>query len=163
VRSAKTTSAAIVSGISDGLLPQAPSRVESSVGRRKADGPEDFDASERCLSWASPPMLPPPNNAHLQLVQTPAFVLIVTETLTEARVVPLDGRPHLPPAMLRWKGDSRGKWEGDTFVVDTTNFRPKGIYHNLDLLKGTDDALHVIERFRLVSADTIAYRLTSQP
>jgi hypothetical protein len=142
------------------LLAHAQRQVESSGGRRKADGPEDFDASERCLTWDSPPMLPPPSNAHVQLVQTPDHVAIFTETFSEARVVPLNARPHLPSTILRWKGDSRGRWEGDTLIVDTTNLRPKRIYANLDRFKGTDDALHVIERFTLISADTIAYRFT---
>jgi hypothetical protein len=139
------------------LLAQARRRLEDSV-QRKADGPEDFDASARCLTWPSPPMLPPPSNTHIQVVQTHEHVAIFTETFGEARVVPLDRRPHFPPALLQWKGDARGR--GDTLVVDTTNFRPKGVYHVLDRLKGSDESLHVIERFTLIDADTIMYRFT---
>jgi hypothetical protein len=72
-------------------------------------------------------------------------VVIHTELLGEARVIPLDGRPHLPSSVRQWKGDSRGRWEGQTLVVETMNFRAKGIYHLLDLLHGSDESLHVIE------------------
>ena len=81
-------------------------------------------------------MLPPPGNAQIQIVQTHDYVVIFAEQFAEARVVPLDGRPHLPSAVRRWKGDARGSWEGDTLVVDTTNFRAKGPHHDLDRMKG---------------------------
>ena len=140
-------------------LPSARRRLEASEAR-KADGPEDFDAPSRCLSWPSPPMLPPPGNTQVQIVQTRDYVVIFSEQFAEARVVPLDGRPHLPSAVRRWKGDARGRWEGDTLVVDTTNFRAKGPDHALDRLKGSDESLHLIERFSLADADTILYRFT---
>jgi len=140
------------------LVPGAHRREAS--GRPKADGPEDFDAPARCLSWPSPPMLPPPNNTQVQVVQTHDYVMILGEVFGEARVVPLDGRPHLPPAVRRWKGDARGRWDGDTLVVDSTNFRHKGTPHLLDRMKDSDESLHVIERFTLADADTIVYRFT---
>jgi len=142
------------------LLPSARRRLETSGKRQRADGPEDFDAGARCLSWPSPPMLPPPSNAQVQVVQTHDYVMILSEQFSEARVVPLDGRPHLPLAVRRWKGDARGRWEGDTLVVDSTNFRPRGVYNELDRMKGSDEFLHVIERFTLADADTIVYRFT---
>jgi hypothetical protein len=145
------------------LLPTAQRHRDASIEHKSqhvADGPEDFDISERCISRPSPPMLPQPDNAHLRIVQTHDYVVIHTELFGEARVVPLDGRPHLPPAMRQWKGDSRGRWEADTLVIETKNFRPQDIYGELDLLKGVDESLRVIERFTLVDADTILYSFT---
>jgi hypothetical protein len=145
------------------LLPAGQRRLDNSLAHKSqhvADGPEDFDISERCISWPSPPMLPPPYNAQLRIVQTHDYVVIHTEMFGEARVVPLGGVPHLPSPVRQWKGDSRGRWEADTLVVETTNFRLQTTYNNLDLLKGADESLRVIERFSLVDADTILYRFT---
>ena len=145
------------------LLPTAQRHRDDSVEHKRqhvADGPEDFDVSERCISWPSPPMLPPPENAHLRIVQTHDYVVIHTELFGEARIVPLDGRPHLPSGMRAWKGDSRGRWEADTLVIETNNFRSQHNYGELDLLKGADESLRVIERFTLVDADRILYRFT---
>lgn len=141
------------------LLPEVRRRLEGS-GLQKADGPEDLDAAARCLSWPGPPMLPPPSNTQLQIVQTHDYVVIFRELFGEARIVPLDSRPHLPPDMCQWKGDARGRWEGDTLVVDTVNFRSKGPYQDIDHLKDVDEYLHVIERFTLTDADTISYRFS---
>jgi hypothetical protein len=105
-------------------------------------------------------MLPQAADAQLLIVQTPDYVVINTELMGEARLIPLDGRPHLPSGIRQWKGDSRGRWEGHTLVVETMNFRPKGIYHLLDALHGSDELLHVVERFSLLDGDTILYRFT---
>ena len=145
------------------LLPAARQRVNESVERKReyvADDPEDFDISERCIAWPSPPMQPLPFNAQLQIVQTPDYVVIHTEQFGEVRVVPLDGRPHLPSDMRQWKGDSRGRWENDTLIVETTNFRQQRVYANPNPIKGVDESLRVIERFSLTGRDTILYRFT---
>jgi hypothetical protein len=76
-----------------------------------------------------------------------------------ARIIPLDGRPHLPPTLRQWS-DSRGRWEGDTLVVDTTNFRTGWAYDRFTPFNATDEALHVIERFTRVAGDTIRYEFT---
>ena len=78
---------------------------------------------------------------YYQIVQTPQYVMIEMETIDDARIIPLDGRPHLPSTSRLWHGDSRGRWEGDTLVVDTTNFSPKSN------LMGSAENLHLVERF----------------
>lgn len=145
------------------LLPTARKHANDSLAHKRqfiADGPEDFDMAERCIAWPSPPMLPLPGNAQLRIVQTPEYVVIHTEHLGDTRVIPLGARPHMPSTMRQWKGDSRGKWEKDTLIVETTNFRPQRIYGLLDPLKGADESLRVVERFSLIDANTILYRFT---
>jgi len=128
-----------------------------------ADGPEDRQLSERCVLFptAGPPMLPEPYNSLYEIVQTPNYVTIAPEMNHDVRMIPLDGRPHLPADVRQWKGDSRGHWEGDTLVVDTTNFtsnnRPRfGIVYD----GWTDQNLHITERFTRTGPNTIQYRAT---
>jgi hypothetical protein len=125
---------------------------------RNYDDPEARPLAERCLlsfgSSSGPPMLPVLYNNHYQFVQTPEYLLINVEMVHDARIIPLDGRPHAPSSIRKWMGDSVGHWEGDTLVVDTTNFSPKVSF------QGSSPDLHVIERFTRVDADTIIYRFT---
>jgi hypothetical protein len=119
-----------------------------------ADDPEDRTLYERCLIGSSgPPMLPPVYNQNLQIVQTADRVLVVTEMIHDVRIVRMNAR-HLPPAIRLWMGDSVGRWEGDTLVVDTTNFTDKTRFRQ------STAALHVVERFTPESADTIRYDFT---
>ena len=99
-------------------------------------------------------MLPGPYNNTYQIYQTPGYVMILSEMIHEARIIPLDGRAHLPANMRKWTGDSIGRWEGDTLVVDTTNFTDKTRF------RGSDRNLHVVERFTRVGPDTIQYGFT---
>ena len=150
-------------GILPPRLPEAQRLLQALKDRRHqhlADGPEDFSDRERCRTWNSPPMLPPPSNTQIQIVQTPGYVLLSLEMFGEVRIIPLDGRPHLAPALLQLKGDSRGRWEGHSLVVETTNFVRKGAYSLTDPLNGLDESLRVIEQFTLADADTILYRFT---
>jgi hypothetical protein len=101
-----------------------------------------------------PPMLSGPYNNYVQIFQTPAHVVILNEMIHDARIVPLDGRPHVAPAIRRWQGDSRGRWEGHTLVVDTTNFTDKTNF------RGADENLHLVERFTRVDAKTLLYEFT---
>ncbi len=120
-----------------------------------ANRPQDRSLAERCLLWAGePPMLPSPYNGNYQIVQTPDYVMILIEMMHDVRIIPLDGSPHLPSNVRLWMGDSRGHWEGETLVVDTTNFTDKTAY------LGTTQDLHVIERFTRVDAKTILYSFT---
>jgi hypothetical protein len=120
-----------------------------------ADGPEDRPLMERCLVFGTAtPMLPSAYNNNYQIVQTPGFVAINVEMVHDVRMIPLDGSPHVPPDVRQWKGDSRGHWEGDTLVVDTTNFIGKAIF------RGSDENLHLTERFALIDPDTLLYRFT---
>ena len=122
-----------------------------------AENPEDFPNAERCLvvgNAAVPPLLPVFYNNTVQIVQTAAYVTIVSEMIHDARVIPLDGRRHLPQSIRQWTGDSVGRWEGDTLVVDTTNFSDK------ISLRGSGAQLHVVERFTLRGPDTLVYQFT---
>lgn len=144
------------------LSPQATRRRHTlSMNHRQhlADNPEDLSLSERCLLWgADPPLIPVPDNNILQIVQTPVAVMILTEMIHDARVIPLDGRPHLPANVRQWKGDSRGRWEGDTLVVDSTNFIDKSAtFTDKTAFQGNGDGLHVIERFTRTDEETLRY------
>ena len=126
--------------------------------------PQDRYLTERCILFgaAGPPMLPEPYNNNYEIVQTRGIVSIVVEMNHETRIIPTDGTPHLPPQIRQWTGDSRGRWEGDTLVVDSTNFR----FNNqsrfgVNYLDGmTDENLHVVERFRRTDPNTIIYQAT---
>jgi hypothetical protein len=111
--------------------------------------------SERCiLSAGTLPILPGPYNNNIQIVQTAGYVGIVNEMIHEHRTIPLDGRPHIGQNLRQWLGDSRGHWEGETLVVETTNFSPKVDF------RGAGSKLHVVERFTRVAAETLQYEFT---
>ena len=120
------------------------------------ENPEERPLAERCLlafgSSSGPPMLPIAYNNHYQIVQTPGYVMILVEMVHDVRMIPTDGRPH--GTMRRWLGDSVGRWEGDTLVVDTINFKPQVNF------RGSSENLHVIERFTRTDANTILYKFT---
>ena len=121
------------------------------------DSYETRSVQERCLVWRheGPPMLPPSYNDILQIFQTPDHVVIFQEMSNNPpRIVPLDGRPPLPARIRQWPGDGRGRWEGDTLVVETRNFTRKTHF------RGASDALHVVERFTPVGPDEILYEFT---
>ena len=121
-----------------------------------ADSWEDFSSGVRCILGfnAGPPFTPSAYNNNMQLFQTPDAVVVMTEMVHTARVIPLDGRPHLNPDMLQWSGDSRGRWDGDTLVVETRNFDAKRKWRN------TTSSAHLVERFTRVDADTLVYEFT---
>ena len=122
---------------------------------RPAHGPEDRTPGERCVhhSKAGPPMSAGGYNNHLRVLQAPGHVVIWTEQNHDARIVPLDGRPRIADAIRQWMGDSRGRWEGDTLVVETTNFNGKAAY------QGSADGMQLVERFTRTAPDTIRYNL----
>ena len=130
--------------------------ARAAVQRRRPEGPEDFALAIRCILWptAGPPMIPGPYNNYYQIVQTRDFIAINVEMIHDARIIPLDGRPHISSAIRQWMGDPVGHWEGDTLVVDTTNFNDQTHF------RGADRNLHVVERFTRTAADTIQYRFT---
>jgi hypothetical protein len=131
-----------------------------------AAAPEDLTTWDRCILGfnAGPPLIGGGYNAFVQLVQTPNYVVMLTEMVHDARIIPLDGRPPLLSEIRQWKGDSRGRWDGDTLVVETRNFRPEGTgtlsLRNVALGFSADENLHLIERFRLFDADTLLYEYT---
>jgi hypothetical protein len=149
------------------FTPQAQQKFDAAraeLARHPSDGPESRSLTERCILFgaAGPPMLPEPYNNNYQIVQSPGFVAIAVEMNHETRIVRLDGSPHLPSQIRQWTGDSRGHWEGDTLVVDTTNFK----FNNqsrfgVGYLDGmADENLHVVERFRRTDPSTIIYQAT---
>ncbi|HEY7291775.1 MAG TPA: hypothetical protein VH583_18195 [Vicinamibacterales bacterium] len=133
----------------------AAARADARRERGPADGPEDRSLAERCLLFnAGPPLLPGPYNNNLQIVQTRDYVVIANEMIHDVRVVPLDGRPHLPSEVRRWQGDPRGHWEGDTLVIESTNFSDR------TSVRGSDTKLRLVERFRRIDAKTLDYQFT---
>ncbi len=141
------------------LTPEAQKRVDENRAWMQAhstDGPEGRSLAERCLSWttAGPPMLPGPYNNDTEIVQGPGYVAILNEMIHDVRMIPLDGRPHISSEIREWMGDSRGHWDGNTLVVDTTNFSGQAAF------RGSDANLHLTERFRRVSPDVMQYEFT---
>jgi hypothetical protein len=141
------------------LTPEAQQRIAERAAKAKGhefDGPENRGIQENCIVWGNegPPMLPPGYNSYLQIVQAPGYVAILQEMIHDARIIPLDDRPHLPQNIRGWLGDSRGRWEGDTLVVDTTNFTDKINF------RGSRENLHVVERFTRADDNTIRYAFT---
>jgi hypothetical protein len=148
------------------LTPEAQKRVDArqnDEALRPADGPEDRWLTERCILFgATVPMLPEPYNNNYSIVQTPGYVTILVEMNHDTRIIPLDGRPHLSLKLQQWTGDSRGRWEGETLVVETTNlkFNNKSRF-GVGFLNGlSDENLRVVERFTRTDANTLTYQAT---
>jgi len=167
----KTMRTSLVMDPPDGRVPPFTPEAQKRYAAFKAhqvqhpvDGPEDRFLSERCMLFgaAGPPMLPEPYNNNYEIVQSRGFVAIAVEMNHETRIIPLDGSPHLPSQIHQWTGNSRGHWEGDTLVVDTTNFRFNDQSRfGVGYLDGmTDGNLHVVERLRRTDPDTIIYQAT---
>jgi hypothetical protein len=140
------------------LTPEGQARADQRAEARRlhpADGPEDRSLGERCLLFnAGPPMLSGPYNNFVQLLQTRDHVVIFNEMVHDVRIVPLDGRPHLPAAVRTWQGDPRGRWEGDTLVVESTNFSAK------TNVRGSGEGLRLVERFTRTGGNTLLYEFT---
>src|SRR5688572_25084593 len=144
----------------DGKIPPMTADARERAAARRAiagfDSYENRPLQERCIIWSheGPPMLPPPYNDVLQIIQTADYFVVHRELSTAPRVIPTDGRRHVSARVQQFAGDSIARWEGDTLVVDTTNFTGRTAF------QGSSSALHVVERFTRVSADTILYRFT---
>ena len=137
------------------LTPQAQRRAAADAAARPAipRGPEDRSLSERCITFGVP-RTQPAYMSYYQIVQSRDAVVFRMETIHDARVIYMDDRPHPGKTIRHWLGDSRGRWEGDTLVVDTTNFSPKSNF------RGSHENLHLIERFTRVSPDRLEYAFT---
>jgi hypothetical protein len=141
------------------LTPEAQKRNSARAEARRlrpADGPEDRSLAERCVavSNAGPPMMPANYNSNYQILQSPGYVVILSEQIHDARVIPTDGRPHAPANVRQYLGDSRGRWEGDTLVVETTNFTDETAF------QGSGPGMRLIERFTRTAPETIVYEFT---
>jgi hypothetical protein len=141
------------------LTPEGQKRSAARAEYRRlhpADGPEDRPLAERCMLWGSagPPMLPVGYNSNYQIIQSPGYVVILVEMIHEARIIPLDGRPHLPPNVQQWLGNSTGRWDGQTLVVETTNFNGQTAF------RGASEKMRLIERFTRTAENTLLYEFT---
>ncbi len=124
-----------------------------------ADGPEDRGPYERCITRGLPgSMLPGFYNHNYQILQTPGYVVILVEMIHDARIIPVDGRPHVDAGIRQWLGNSRGRWDGDTLVVETTNLSP--IDQRNVAVFGTSTEGRVVERFTRLDDDTMDYQFT---
>ncbi len=146
----------------DGRIPARTAAAEAreaavDQGWEFKTGPEDLNSIHRCITTGVPRLggnFGAGPYTYYQLVQTPTHLAFVSEAFHDARLIPLDGRPHLPARIRQWNGDPRGRWEGDTLVVETTNFSPRSYY------RGAAEGLHLVERFTRTGPDTLAYRVT---
>jgi hypothetical protein len=144
----------------DGKLPpltaQARERQAARAEYRKLhpqDNPEDRGLGERCVNFGVPKMGAGYNN-YYQIVQAPGYIVFMSEMAHDARIIPVDGRPHVDKKLQLWNGDPRGRWEGDTLVVESTNFSPKSEFRQ------ARENLHLVERFTRVGPDTLNYEVT---
>ena len=138
------------------LTPIAQRKADARrVYRRNhpADGPEDRGLGDRCLNFATPRM-GSGYNSYLQILQTPGYVAFLQEMGHQARMIPIDGRPHLAEDVRQWNGDSRGRWEGDTLVIETANFSPKSGF------RGATENLHLTERYTRLGPQTVKQEIT---
>ena len=149
----------------DGKIPPVNAtgqkRQQERAAARKAaggqyDAVQNMPIGSRCIimGGAGPPMMNAGYNANYQIVQAPGYVMILTEMIHDVRIIPLDGRPQPPTGVKQWVGLSRGRWEGETLVVETTNFNGKNAF------QGSSENLKVTERFTRMADDTISYRFT---
>jgi hypothetical protein len=146
----------------DGRVPPLTAEARARAAARAADardhpadGPENRSLQERCLAFnAGPPIALGPYNNYVRIFQMPGAVVVFTEMIHDARIVPTDQRPHLSQDIRQWLGDSRGHWEGNTLVVDTTNFTAKTNF------RGSGEGLHLVERFTRADANTLRYEFT---
>jgi hypothetical protein len=136
--------------------PEAQKRRAALIEQRRlhpADGPESRGLTERCITFGVPRFQAAYSSVY-QIVQSPTHVVFNMETIHDARVIPIDGRPHLSGKIPQWLGDSRGRWEGDTLVVETKGFSPKSNFQN------STTGLQLVERFTRVGKDTLQYDAT---
>jgi len=149
----------VITDPADGRMPPMTARAKKiqeeqiQALRRPAQGPQDRSFSERCITRGSP-QIRAGYQSYFQIVQTPGAVMIMTEMFHDVRVIHLDNGPHPPAAVQGWLGDSRGHWEGNTLVVDTTNYRPLA-FQNV-----SSEKLHTTERISRQDAETLRYEIT---
>jgi len=138
------------------MTPEALKRrdeARASVAGHPARGPEDRPLQERCITYGSPQLVAG-YQSYYQFVQTSTAVVFMTEMIHDVRIVPLSSSPHPSPEVREWMGDSRGHWECDTLVVDTTNYKPRAF------MSMSSEKLHVTERFSRSAPDTLNYEIT---
>ena len=154
-----THQTSLVTDPPDGQVPALTAAAERATADRRgyrsahpADGPEDRSLGERCANFGVP-RLGAGYNSYFQIFQTARHVAVFKEMAHDAKLIPLDGSPHAPDGVRQWNGDSRGRWEGDTLVVETTNFSPQSNF------RGSAEHLHLVERYTRVGPDTLNYEV----
>jgi hypothetical protein len=164
-----TTQTSLVIDPPDGRVPVRPEAMAAKRYKSEhiTDTYKNMAGWGRCISLGVPGGMFPHGfgTEALQILQTPGYVAIVQEKIHDVRIIPLDGRPHVGPRIRSWMGDSRGHWDGDTLVVETTNFNGRGQIASSPAARrliavAVSEALHVTERFTLVNPDIIAYEVT---
>ena len=138
------------------LTSAATARAEAREAYERdhpADGPEDRGLSERCANFGVP-RIGAGYNSYFQIFQSPEHVVVMKEMAHDSKVIAMDGTPHVADGVRLWNGDSRGRWEGDTLVVETTNFSPKSRFRE------SAEDLHLVERYTRVGSDTLNYEVT---
>ena len=149
-------------GVVPPMLPEAKQRNAERAAKNKGhefDSYENRPLSERCILMAQEmiPMLPGAGEGNLlQIVQGPGYVALLHEIDHSTRVIPTDGRPHIPQNIREWQGDSVGHWEGSTLVIDTTNFSARSAF------RGSGEKLHLVERFTRTADDAVTYQFTAE-
>jgi hypothetical protein len=136
-----------------GFAERQRARIAAAPRRGPADRAQDLGLSTRCVHFGTPNLMAG-YQSYFALTQSPDSVVVRTEMIHDARVVPLDGRKHVSKGITMYHGDSVGHWEGDTLVVDTTNFSPNTSF------RGSTDGFHLVEKFRRVADDTLEYYVT---
>jgi hypothetical protein len=139
------------------LTPEAAQRQAAAAAADRAKGVDVTSTGlyTRCITGnGGPPRVPGGVTAESEIVQTPGYVVIVIQANNDARIIPLNGSPHLPQSVGLWLGDARGHWEGNTLVVETTNF------HKDRNWRGSRDGMKLVERFTLVGPKTLRYEFT---
>ena len=146
----------------DGRIPALTAKARERYGAIRAararppHSPVDRGVAERCILGfnAGPPYTPSAYNNNVHIFQTPGYAVLLIEMVNDARIVPMDGREHLPEHMRQWRGDARGRWEGDTLVVESTNFTDKTSF------RGSGKNMRLIERFTRVGPERVLYQYT---
>jgi hypothetical protein len=161
---AKTRRTSLIIDPPDGKIPpltaagqrRAKERAAYRASRGPADSWTDRGLGERCMIGfnSGPPMMPSAYNNNMQIFQTKDTFVILNEMVHDSRVIPLDGRPHTSSKIRSWAGDSRGRWEGDTMVIETVNLREENLF------RGAGPNLKLVEKFSRVGADTLLYEVT---
>jgi hypothetical protein len=150
----------------DGRIPIRPEAEKTrDFNLASLDSFETMSPWDRCITRSPTNLFPAAYNNGYQIVQTTDYVMIMSEMIHEARIIPLDGRPHVRSRLGQWLGDSRGRWEGQTLVVDTTNFHDRGwiaTHAGTGRLRGVphSKSLHLVERLTRVDATTLVYEAT---
>ena len=154
-------------GLLPPLTPMAAARADAIFALRYSDRRDwvtDFHLYDRCLTRGLPgSMMPGFYNHNYNILQTPGYVVIQVEMIHDVRIIPLDGRPHLAPSIDQWLGSSRGRWEGDTLVVETSNLSAKAHERRVEMANvvfGIGENARIVERFTRVDANTIDYQVT---